>query len=293
MRTGNDKLKRGAIAALLLTLAAPVPAADAAHDAEGRLRQALELSGEGRGAEAESMLKDLIEEYPARPEPYNNLAALYAAEGRLEEARAVLEQALRAEPAYAAVYDNLSSLNLSIARRAYARALPLEADERPSLRTVEAMAVEPEPEPEVEPVVVAVAEPKPQPEPEPEPEPQAAAPTPEDEVRAALQTWAAAWSAQNVDGYLAAYAGEFTPREGDREGWAASRRRKLAAPGWIRVELEDWEFKPRGDGMRVMVKQRYTSDRYSDYSRKRFDLRRDAEGAWRIVAERTIAVLKD
>lgn len=364
--------------ALLLALAAPLAQAE---DAEARLRQALELADSGQRSEAESLLRGLIAEYPARPEPYNNLAALYAAEGRLEEARTVLEQALHADPAYAAVYDNLSSLNLSIARRAYARALPLDGDARPSLRTVQAMALavpaEPdpllvaaaEPQPVVEPVAVtqaasepeAAVEPQPAVEPvepqqeekavaeaeevvapepaveaelvvapepeivaevgpvvEPEPEPEVAAPfepemfidtaapaepeplaepeaqplSPEAEVRAALERWAAAWSAQDVEGYLAAYAEAFTPRDGDREEWVASRRQKLSSPQWIRIELDDWAFEPRAGGMRVTLKQRYTSDRYRDYGRKRIDLRRDAEGAWRITAERTIAVLK-
>ena len=38
--------------------------------------------------------EQLTEDFPELPEPYNNLAVLYAADGQLDRARAALELAL-------------------------------------------------------------------------------------------------------------------------------------------------------------------------------------------------------
>ena len=42
----------------------------------------------------------LTREYPHMPEPYNNLAVLYAADGQERKAAEALEQAIRTNPSY-------------------------------------------------------------------------------------------------------------------------------------------------------------------------------------------------
>jgi len=76
--------------------------------------------------EAVSVFQQLTEEFPELPEPYNNLAALYAARGDFEKARAALDGALRANPGFAVAHENLGDVYAQLARLSYQRALKLD-----------------------------------------------------------------------------------------------------------------------------------------------------------------------
>ena len=79
-----------------------------------------------RTSEAITVFQNLTEEYPELPEPYNNLAVLYAASGEFEKARAALEGAIRANPGMAVAYQNLGDVYAQLARQSYQKALKLD-----------------------------------------------------------------------------------------------------------------------------------------------------------------------
>jgi Flp pilus assembly protein TadD len=64
----------------------------------------------------------LTQEFPELPEPYNNLAVLYANLGDLNKARDALEAAVRALPTYSLAHENLGDLYLRMAARQYENA---------------------------------------------------------------------------------------------------------------------------------------------------------------------------
>jgi tetratricopeptide (TPR) repeat protein len=64
----------------------------------------------------------LTQEFPELPEPYNNLAVLYANEGDLDKSKAALEAAIKALPNYALAHENLGDLYLQLAARQFDRA---------------------------------------------------------------------------------------------------------------------------------------------------------------------------
>ncbi|MGB6113484.1 MAG: tetratricopeptide repeat protein [Comamonas sp.] len=70
---------------------------------------------------------ELTREYPELPEPYNNLAVLYAQDNQLDKARAALEMAIRTHPSYATAHENLGDVYARLAAQAYDRALQLDA----------------------------------------------------------------------------------------------------------------------------------------------------------------------
>lgn len=78
-------------------------------------------------SQAITMFTALTRDYPNLPEPYNNLAVLYAAEGQERKASEVLEQAIRANPGYATAHENLGDLYARMASEAYAKALQLDS----------------------------------------------------------------------------------------------------------------------------------------------------------------------
>jgi hypothetical protein len=85
-----------------------------------------------RYAEAMQVYQKLIQDYPDLPEPYNNLAALYAGQGRLEEARDLLERGMRTDPAYAAAFRNLNDIYARLSGRAYEQTLQTSKGGRPA-----------------------------------------------------------------------------------------------------------------------------------------------------------------
>jgi len=63
------------------------------QDAEARFSRGLVLVKLSRTDEAIKVFADLTRDYPQLPEPYNNLAVLYAQKGDYEKARDALEAA--------------------------------------------------------------------------------------------------------------------------------------------------------------------------------------------------------
>ena len=97
-------------------------------DAHGRFLKGLVLTEEKKNAEAILVFTALTEEFPELPEPYNNLAVLYAAQGNYDRARAVLELAIKTNPQYAMAHENLGDIYAQLAGHAYERALQLDKD---------------------------------------------------------------------------------------------------------------------------------------------------------------------
>lgn len=81
----------------------------------------------GRLAEATATFTKLTEDFPELPEPYNNLAVIYASQGQYEKARTALEMAIRANPGYATAHENLGDVYAKLASQAYGKALQLDA----------------------------------------------------------------------------------------------------------------------------------------------------------------------
>lgn len=80
----------------------------------------------GRTADAIATFTGLTQEYPELPEPYNNLAVLYAGQGDFEKARGALELAVRTNPGYATAHENLGDIYAELASQSYGRARQLD-----------------------------------------------------------------------------------------------------------------------------------------------------------------------
>src|SRR5574340_1063837 len=95
-------------------------------DAQARFLKGLILTEQGKTAEAIKTFSALTEDYPELPEPYNNLAVLYASQGQYDKARTALEMAIRTHPSYATAHENLGDIYAKMASQAYDRALQLD-----------------------------------------------------------------------------------------------------------------------------------------------------------------------
>ena len=300
-------------------------------DAEARFLKGIIYADLGQTSQAIEVFASLTQDYPELPEPYNNLAVLFAEQGEFEKARDSLLAAIQTHPSYSTAHENLGDLYAKMAGIAYDRALEEDrsnqsarlklsavnglfsaptpvAQSQPQVASVDTQPAtseppvvqsEPIPEPEPQPQPV-VTEPEPQPQPTQvavvtEPEPAPVTPTvdaPADgNIRTAIRDWAAAWSNQNVDGYLAAYASDFRPANGAAlASWIDYRRQRLSAPGFIQVDVGDIDVEMTGsDRARATFVQGYRSDNYQDQVIKTLTMRRTGEG-WQIVTEVSEAI---
>ncbi len=95
-------------------------------DAQARFLKGLILTEQGKTADAIKIFSDLTVDYPDLPEPYNNLAVLYAGEGQYDKAKQLLEKAISTHPSYATAHENLGDIYAKMASQAYDRALQLD-----------------------------------------------------------------------------------------------------------------------------------------------------------------------
>lgn len=295
-------------------------------DIKLRFLKGLILTRLERLPEAEIAFVELTKINPDLPEPYNNLAVVYAAQGKYKEAEQALKNAINTHPSYATAHENLGDIYAKMASRAYNQALELDNTNdsaRAKLSLVNEMMSKPgSVAPEQKPDSKNVAAAKPQAEKKAAPIKQEIITIPPDKqtqptiveqekvvpplpakqatveeveplqdrvnVERAVNDWANAWSDQDVDGYLGSYASEFVPDDNQSlSAWKQERRIRLKSPKYIKITLSDIKVELHGkDYAEVRFQQRYQSDTYGDEVTKQLLLKK-YDDTWLITQERT------
>ena len=258
-------------------------------DAQARFLKGLILADQGKTNDAIALFRGLTEDFPELPEPYNNLAVLYASQGKYEDAKSALESAIRTHPSYATAHENLGDIYAKMASLAYDKALALDsknATAQTKLSLIQDM-IGGQPRKPAAAKPVAAAAPRPAAAvarvAAAEPSPAKAAPANAD-IEAAISRWAQAWSARDVDAYLAAYASDYTADGMSRSDWEAQRRARITAPKRIEVQISGLKIEQQGDTASATFQQAYRSDRLSSTATKTLKLALQS-GQWRIVGE--------
>lgn len=283
-------------------------------DARGRFLQGVIYTEQKRTADALKIFAGLTEDHPELPEPYNNLAVLYASQGQYDKARKALETSIRTHPSYAVAHENLGDIYATLASQAYDRALQLDngnAAARTKLELIKELVpkttmasaqIKPDAEPLPVPAAPAKEPVKPEPakpaKPEPEKPVKPAQPEPAQPAKPAIkedasgdvlksvQAWAKAWSANDADRYLSFYAADFRTPGGEARGkWEASRRERLAKPKKIDVAIVNPRVSIAADGRATVVfRQQYRSDALKTSGEKTLQLVKRAD-RWLIQRE--------
>lgn len=96
-------------------------------DANMRFMKGLIFAEQNKTNDAIVVFTKLTEDYPDLPEPYNNLAVLFASINQFDKARAALEMAIRINPSYSTAHENLGDVYAKMASQAYDKALQLDS----------------------------------------------------------------------------------------------------------------------------------------------------------------------
>lgn len=282
-------------------------------DAQMRFLKGLILTEQNKTTEAINVFMKLTDDYPELPEPYNNLAVLYASSGQYDKARASLEMAIRTNPTYGTAHENLGDVYAKLASQAYDKALQLDSGNTTAKlkltlvrnlvgNTTGGTNPKNNPSPATQ-VAQLAAQPKSATtskiekiEPEIAKSVETASPSKskvqqtqdkeDDEVIKAIENWAKAWSNKDTNAYLAHYAKDFqTPKGESRKAWAEERRNRIEGKGRISVKIEMPKVSLDGNSATVKFRQIYTSDQLTANSRKTI-LMIKQDGKWLIKQER-------
>jgi ketosteroid isomerase-like protein len=102
----------------------------------------------------------------------------------------------------------------------------------------------------------------------------------------AINVWALAWSEQDIQGYLSAYAKSFTPADGGSlEKWAGKRAATIKRAKHIRLSIDDLGITLQDpQHATAEFKQTYRASYRKNKARKTLKLEQ-IEGRWLIVRE--------
>ncbi|RCW64144.1 tetratricopeptide repeat protein [Pseudorhodoferax soli] len=110
------------------------------RDPQMRFLKSVVQTEQGKPDEAVETLTQITQEFPELPEPYNNLAVLYAGQNQYDKARTALEMAIRLNPNYATAHENLGDVYAKLASQSYGRSLQLQANNPQATQKVAALA---------------------------------------------------------------------------------------------------------------------------------------------------------
>jgi len=287
--------KQGNHAAALEKIEAAIAANP--RDARARFLKGLIFTEQSKPNDAIKVFTALTDDYPELPEPYNNLAVLYASQGQYDKARKSLEMAIRTHPSYAIAHENLGDVYAKMASEAYDKALQLDRGNAAAqtklamIKDLFSSSVVPgkgkspvvATESAVAPAVISDAKDKKQPSPK-SPAPGKAE---TEAVLAVVNGWAKAWSAKDADAYLAHYAPGFQVPGGEpRAAWEAMRRDRITKPISIEVTVGSPKVSFDANGQAIVsFRQGYKSDTLTTSGAKTLVLTKNND-RWLIFQER-------
>lgn len=273
------------------------------RDPQMRFLKGVIQSESGKPTEAISTFTKLTEDFPELPEPYNNLAVLYAGQSQFDKARTALEMAIRTNPSYATAHENLGDVYAKLASQAYSKALQLDGSNtavQPKLALIRDLFAAPgaKGSKPTTPVAAAPVADTPPPAATQAPRTVAATALPAagtdapaaasgdtTEVESAVRAWAAAWAAKDMNAYLAAYGPNFAvPAGQSRKAWEADRRARIVGKARISVKVENLVVTLNGNNATAKFRQEYKADALELTNGKTLTLVK-AGDRWLIVRE--------
>ena len=249
----------------------------------------------GKANEAIATFVKLTEEFPELPEPYNNLAVLYAGQNQFDKARVALEMAIRTNPSYATAHENLGDVYAKLASQAYSKALQLDGTNSAvppklalirNLFTTDNRTSGAKPTAATTPVATATATSTPVKTAPTQPAERLSADAEgAQEVINAINAWAKAWASKDMAGYFNAYGDKFDPPGNQsRKAWESERTDRIVSKKSISVSVSDFDVKLSEGKATASFRQNYKAGALVANSRKTLDMVRQ-NGRWLIVRE--------
>lgn len=219
----------------------------------------------------------LIEKFPKLPEPYNNLAVLYAEQNKLLEAKQILEKALKTNNSYSIAHINLGDVYTRMASDAYRKAF--ELDKSPvannKLQLINELfsyspnmqrndLVDTASKSEIKSKEQKLAD-----------------------LALFVERWKTSWEDKDLETYFSSYSKYFKVK-GDinYKDWKRTRTEKIINKKEINIQLTKIKYKFKEGLWFINMSQAYNSGNYSDKENKTLVIINES-GDYKIIEENT------
>ena len=218
----------------------------------------------GKSNEAIDTFRNLTENFPELPEPFNNLAVLYAEKGEFKLAKKILEQAIKTNPSYLTAHINLGDIYTKMATEAYNKALEIDKSNNIAITKLSMITQLFNYQPNTKNTEIDSTKIIKQVEQEKQTEKQL-----EKDIFKSIENWKSAWENKNMTEYLAAYAANFKyPNNMSRPDWEAYREVRITSKKTINILISNIKLKFEKEKIIATFNQDYKSGKLEQISKK-------------------------
>jgi len=248
----------------------------------GLFKQGIQLSADGKWANAEAIFRGIAERNPRWPEAKNNLAVALYNSGKIELSHKAFDDAVTSLPSFKTAQINRQRLYDYSATLAYNKAIG--NNKNPDTPKLELLN-------DVEDISSIIAKSKPEIDDENIDKNDLVF----DQVKDSLIKWSESWSNSDVEQYLSAYSDEFVPtgKIKDYTHWKKQRSAKLRNGKIDRVSLKSIQVFVDDSKQQALAEfiQDYKANNYQDKVLKQIRLAYKND-RWLIISEQVLREIK-
>ena len=218
----------------------------------------------GKTNQAIDTFRDLTERFPELPEPFNNLAVLYAEKGQFRLAKEILEQAIKTNPSYLTAHINLGDIFTKMASEAYNKALEIDKSNNIAITKLSMITQLFNYNPNTKNTIIDSVKPK---------EQVKITKLPKKELRKiilnSIENWKTAWESKNMEDYFDSYSSTFIyPNNMTKSEWKKYRANRILPKKIINISISNIKFKFEKEKIQTTFTQNYKSGRLNQTSNK-------------------------
>jgi tetratricopeptide (TPR) repeat protein len=234
----------------------------------------------GKNNEAIDTFRELTERFPELPEPFNNLAVLYAEKGQYRLAKEILEQAIKTNPSYLTAHINLGDIFTKMASESYNKALEIDKSNNVAITKLSMITQLFNYQPNTKNTSIKVASSK--------PETKAVKLSNKDKekyILVAIEDWKSAWEVKDMDSYLSSYSSDFMyPNNMSKAEWEKYRTNRIVSKKTIAISISNIKIRFKKEKVIATFSQNYKAGKLNQTSNKTlvFEGKRDR---WLILKE--------
>ena len=234
----------------------------------------------GKNNQAIDTFRNLTERFPELPEPFNNLAVLYAEKGQYTLAKEILEQAIKTNPSYLTAHINLGDIFTKMASEAYNNALEIDKSNNIAITKLSMITQLFNYQPNTKNTKIdsvkkinSIKTTK------------LSKTEVSENILKALDNWKTAWENKDMDEYLASYSSSFKyPNNMSKTSWEKYRTSRITSKKTINLLLSNKKVKFNKEKVTVTFTQIYKSGALNQTSNKTLVFIEE-EGDWFILEE--------
>jgi len=234
----------------------------------------------GKTNQAIDTFRDLTERFPELPEPFNNLAVLYAEKGQFRLAKEILEQAIKTNPSYLTAHINLGDIFTKMASEAYNKALEIDKSNNIAITKLSMITQLFNYNPNTKNTVIDSIKTKKEPK-----ITKLSKKELEKRILNSIENWKTAWESKDIESYLNAYSSNFIyPNNMTKSEWEKYRTNRIVPKKIINISISNIKLKFKKETITATFTQNYKSGRLNQTSNKSLTFVGD-DGRWLILEE--------